>query len=99
MDSLLGPYFEDALGIYRSWESEAARQDDGGECLFGAAEAGVAQADLQVALGFGFGGCQGVGRFVVGDDHRVAVLDADDGAGRGKKAIRGRDHLITRANP
>jgi LmbE family N-acetylglucosaminyl deacetylase len=31
----IGPYFGDALGIYRSWESLDARMVDGGEALFG----------------------------------------------------------------
>ena len=28
-------YQRDALGVYRTWESLLARDDDGGECLFG----------------------------------------------------------------
>ena len=31
----IGPYKEEVLGIYRTWESLAARARDGGECLFG----------------------------------------------------------------
>ncbi len=31
----IGPYREQALGVYRTWESLAARAVDGGECLFG----------------------------------------------------------------
>ncbi len=31
----IGPYKEEALGVYRTWESLAARSVDGGECLFG----------------------------------------------------------------
>ena len=31
----IGPYKEEALGIYRTWESLDARSQDGGECLFG----------------------------------------------------------------
>jgi LmbE family N-acetylglucosaminyl deacetylase len=31
----IGPYSGLALGVYRTWESEAARVGDGGECLFG----------------------------------------------------------------
>src|SRR5512139_726937 len=31
----IGPYRDEALGIYRTWESLAAREIDGGECLFG----------------------------------------------------------------
>jgi len=31
----LGPYSGDALGIYRTWESLAAREIDGGESLYG----------------------------------------------------------------
>lgn len=31
----IGPYKDEALGIYRTWESLAARAVDGGECLFG----------------------------------------------------------------
>ncbi|MBK05528.1 MAG: hypothetical protein CL920_07890 [Deltaproteobacteria bacterium] len=30
-----GPYTGDGLGIFRTWESEEARKEDGGECLFG----------------------------------------------------------------
>ena len=33
--NLIGPYQGEALGIYRSWESLAARAVDGGEALFG----------------------------------------------------------------
>jgi LmbE family N-acetylglucosaminyl deacetylase len=31
----IGPYQGEALGVYRSWESVAARMLDGGEALFG----------------------------------------------------------------
>lgn len=31
----IGEHHGEALGIYRTWESVAARQEDGGECLFG----------------------------------------------------------------
>jgi len=31
----IGPYRDEALGIYRTWESLEAREEDGGECLFG----------------------------------------------------------------
>jgi len=31
----IGPYRDEALGIYRTWESLNAREEDGGECLFG----------------------------------------------------------------
>jgi LmbE family N-acetylglucosaminyl deacetylase len=31
----IGPYREEALGIYRTWESQAARAVDRSECLFG----------------------------------------------------------------
>ncbi|MDF1663489.1 MAG: cyclic nucleotide-binding domain-containing protein [Planctomycetota bacterium] len=31
----IGPYTGDALGLYRSWESDAVREKDGAECLFG----------------------------------------------------------------
>ena len=31
----IGPYRDETLGIYRTWESLAARDIDGGECLFG----------------------------------------------------------------
>lgn len=31
----IGPYREEALGIYRTWESLAARAEDRSECLFG----------------------------------------------------------------
>lgn len=31
----IGPYTGDALGLYRSWESDAVRERDGAECLFG----------------------------------------------------------------
>ncbi|MCB9140557.1 MAG: PIG-L family deacetylase, partial [Caldilineaceae bacterium] len=31
----IGPYQGEALGIYRTWESQAAREIDGGEALFG----------------------------------------------------------------
>ncbi len=31
----IGPYREEALGVYRTWESLAAREVDGGECRFG----------------------------------------------------------------
>ena len=31
----IGPYGDEALGVYRSWESLEARSIDGGECLFG----------------------------------------------------------------
>ena len=31
----IGPYSGLALGVYRTWESMAAREGDGGECLFG----------------------------------------------------------------
>ncbi|RLB37790.1 MAG: hypothetical protein DRH12_13830, partial [Deltaproteobacteria bacterium] len=31
----IGPYRDEALGVYRTWESLAARDVDGGKCLFG----------------------------------------------------------------
>jgi LmbE family N-acetylglucosaminyl deacetylase len=31
----INAYTEEALGVYRTWESLAARAIDGGECLFG----------------------------------------------------------------
>ena len=31
----IGPYSDEALGVYRTWESLEARAVDGGECLFG----------------------------------------------------------------
>lgn len=31
----IGPYLGEALGIFRTWEAEAARAVDGGECLYG----------------------------------------------------------------
>ncbi|MBW2285105.1 MAG: cyclic nucleotide-binding domain-containing protein, partial [Deltaproteobacteria bacterium] len=31
----IGPYKDEALGVYRTWESQDARDGDGGECLFG----------------------------------------------------------------
>ena len=31
----INKYQRDALGVYRTWESLLARDDDGGECLFG----------------------------------------------------------------
>ena len=31
----IGPYRDEALGVYRTWESLAARAEDGSECLFG----------------------------------------------------------------